>query len=181
MVDMRLYLKNGEQTSVGDLAVSVSRAVTHSRRVEKRFLCCQPPSALGCRDGAHLVDHAFLHHEAHVLHDADVLQRIARHGDQVGKLAGATLPRSLSCSGAGGMRRRRLQHEHGRHPRLHHQFELVRVLAMRIHPGIGAEGDLDSRPCRPCRRWPGSAVRPAAPWPRPAAGSSRASSPFAAT
>ena len=40
------------------------------------------------------------------------------------------------------MRGRGLYREHRRHARLHHQLELVRVLAMRVHACVGSEGDL---------------------------------------
>ena len=61
-------------------------------------------------------------------------------------LPGATVPRSLLVlEELGGVDGRRLQGEHRRHAGLHHQFELMGILAMRVDGGIGAEGDLDVR------------------------------------
>ncbi len=93
-----------------------------------------------------LVDDARLHHEAHALHQGNVGDRVARHRDDVGELA--LLHRAeiaVVMQELRGVDRRRLDREHRRHAGLDHQFELVRILAVRIDAGVGAERDLHVR------------------------------------
>src|SRR6185437_4447907 len=79
-----------------------------------------------------LVDDTFLHDEADTLHQADVLHRVARYRYHVSELAGAEAPEVLVMfEELRGMRGGRLEGEHGRHPCLHHQFELMSILAVR--------------------------------------------------
>src|ERR1700722_3524973 len=105
------------------------------------------------RHGVLLVNDPVLHHEAHALHQADIIDRIARNRNDIGDLArhnGAQflvvpqqLRRAYGC---------RLNGEHRRHARRHHQFEFMRVLAVRIDRGIGAERNFHIRlVCAPRR------------------------------
>src|SRR5882724_6879211 len=90
------------------------------------------------------VHNALLHHKAHALHEADVIDGIAGNRDHIRDLTSRHAPQVLvvpqQCC---RIHRRSLDDEHRRHARPHHQLELMRVLAVRIHGGVRAERDFD--------------------------------------
>src|SRR5215469_11698143 len=93
-----------------------------------------------------LVDHAALHHEADLLQYSDIFERIARHRDDVGIVAGldrADLP--IPSEHLRAVERAGLERSERRHPVLHHQFELVRLRAVRKRSDIGTHGHGNAR------------------------------------
>ena len=93
-----------------------------------------------------LVNRAALHHEHRVLQQGNVFERVAIHGDDVGKIAllqraNAVSPAKqisgIDGGGLDGLKRR--------HSNLYIHGEFMRVQAMRINRGIGAEGDFYAR------------------------------------
>src|SRR5690348_107468 len=92
-----------------------------------------------------LVHGAGLHHEVDLLHQRNVVQRIARHRDDIGVFSRRDAAEViLMLQQRRGVRGSGLDHIHRRHPRLHHVHELLGVLAVRIDAGVGAERDLDA-------------------------------------
>src|SRR6267143_4008833 len=121
-------------TTCGAAQAASSRVARKTRFIRYG---CKP----GRRSALVLEDLAALHHEPHVLEPADVLQRIAVGGDEVGEAARGDLAEVPGLSQErGGHRGGALDRLHGGHAVPDHVAELFRlVLRPSEAPSVGAE------------------------------------------
>ena len=108
---------------------------------------------VGCGGFLVFVDHALFHDEEDVLGLADVLERVAGHGDNVGEFVGfesADFVRDAKQIGIGGGAS--LESSGGLHTKIDHLVKLFRVAAMRINSGVRAQSDLDALGEGPLKR-----------------------------
>ena len=95
--------------------------------------------------GERSCDRAALHDEGDPLQRADVAERIALHGHQVRQLARGDDAAVAHPEHLGGVERGTADGLDRRLPQLDPDGELARVLPVRVHAGVGAEGDPHAR------------------------------------
>src|SRR5262245_59768935 len=108
--------------------------------VPRGFLTGAPPPGSGIRSVV-AVDLTTLHHEPHVLDDADVVQRVAGHADDVGEQTGGETPAVVGVDELGRHRGRGADGLQRRHPAVDQREQLLGVAAVGDRRGVRPAGD----------------------------------------
>jgi hypothetical protein len=87
------------------------------------------------------IDHTIFHNEEDSFRVVNVLERIARHGNYISDFAGIESAYFLrQTEQVRGTRRARFQRLRRREAIRAHQTELTRIIAVRIHGSVCAQG-----------------------------------------